>query len=40
VRLDSVACTSTWTNEQKPGVLESGTPVDLDGVANPSAAAA
>jgi len=40
VRLDSVACTSTWTNEQKPGVLESGTPVDLDGVANSSAAAA
>jgi len=23
VRLDSVACTSTWTNEQKPGVLTS-----------------
>jgi len=40
VRLDSVACTSTWTNEQKPGVLESGTPVDLDGVATPSAKAA
>lgn len=26
VRLDSVACTSTWTNEQKPGVLTSGVP--------------
>jgi len=40
VRMDSVACTSTWTNEQKPGLLESGKSIALDDIAKGTAAAA